>query len=144
MRRIFFKIRVFTGALKDTTKIRTRIVDNLAVLEEELRHVESAWQLVHKDAFPNNQKHKSYKNQQMKDSVILCHLLDFHINIEKPLFFWTFDAFGYMPNEKPPSPFSNEMSPGYNIPIAYDINDILYDAEHEIKADRKSKSVLGI
>lgn len=106
-------------------KIRACIVSDFIVLKEEPKHVSEAWKLVYDNKRPN-----ARKDQQMKDSVILCHLLDFHKIVGKPLFFWTFDSFNDIENRGLSSFPGNLLD---NIVVARDIREALSNIEHKVK-----------
>ena len=81
--------------------------------------INEAWSFVHDDKFPNQKK------QQMKDSVILSHLLtlsrenDGIVSSKFPIYFWTFDKFDNAPNSRFPEEASREF-----IEIISDIENI--------------------
>ena len=83
--------------------------------------INEAWSFVHDDKFPNQEK------QQMKDSVILSHLLalsrenDGVVSSNFPIYFWTFDKFDNAPNSRFPKEASREF-----IEIISDIDSISY------------------
>lgn len=123
-------IEKFDKLIKKATEIRTHIVKNLLILEEKSKHVNSAWELLYNGHFPN------IEAQQMKDSVILCHLLDFRTYMKKPLFFWTFDRFNSPENSKLFS-FPSNLSE-YTIDVSHDIRHALPNIEKEVHANKKS------
>lgn len=129
--------------IKEAIKVRTHIVADLIILEEHLDHAGHAWQLVRDNEFPNEiEKIKGHDKQQMKDSIILCHLLDFHIKMGKPLIFWTFDTFG-RPDEALAPSFFTRASSKYSIGIVYDVNKVLCGVEDKILTSKESKNMLG-
>ena len=133
-------VKKFDKLIKEATEARRQIIDDLIFLQGTSDHVSAAWELVRDGDFPNDKKNsKTQDKQQMKDSVILCHLLDFHINIKKPLFFWTFDMFGRGQGEKPASQFFIKTRKD-SISIIYDIRDAL----SKIKEIQKSKISLNL
>ena len=104
-----------------------RIMDKSLVLSEKNEDykqrdfIHDAWCLVYSDKFPNQEK------QQMKDSVILSHLLalsrenDGIVSLKFPIYFWTFDKFDDAPNSQFPEEASREF-----IKIISDIEAIRY------------------
>ena len=81
-------------------KNRKAIIKAAFVLKYDNREpIYSAWKNVREDEFPNE------KGQQMKDSVILQHLLKFqekldNQNLRAKLYFWTFDNLGSNSSKK--------------------------------------------
>ena len=76
------------------------------------------------------------KNQQMKDSVILCHLFDFGVRVKKPLFFWTYDKFDRHLGQRPFFLFPDNKR-GYNINVFHDIGHTLPSIEKEVRSSKK-------
>ena len=81
---------------------RQNILDKSLIMQEDKGDfVHHAWERVWGDKFPNQSK----KNQQMKDSVILYHLLELKEKLKNTapqirVCFWTFDSFdGHQPRD---------------------------------------------
>ena len=108
-----------------------QIMDKSTTLYEEsgdyIREdfIHHAWTLVQGDKFPNKKG-----KQQMKDSVILSHLLAFSrendgiVSSKHPIYFWTFDKFDKSDNS-PASQFPEGRSSKF-IKIISDIEGIGY------------------
>ncbi len=92
-------IKVFSELETLARQNHKQIMDKSLVLSEKNEDhkqkdfIHDAWCLVYSDKFPNQQK------QQMKDSVILSHLLALSrenegiVSLKFPIYFWTFDKF---------------------------------------------------
>ncbi len=101
------KIDEIGGLIKENRKA---IIESAFVLKYDNREpIYSAWKNVREDEFPNT------RDQQMKDSVILQHLLKFqekldNQNLRAKLYFWTFDNLG---NGNQDRKFPEKESPSY-------------------------------
>ena len=120
-------IKVFSEFETLARQNQKRIIAKSTVLSEKNEDykqrdfIHDAWCLVYNDKFPNQEK------QQMKDSVILSHLLalsrenDGIVSSKFPIYFWTFDKFDNAPNSRFPEEASRDL-----IKIISDIEAIRY------------------
>ena len=95
---------------------RQGIMQKSLVIEESGgSSVHDAWQFIYENQFPNGND-----NQQMKDSVILCHLWKLAGQFNGTVYFWTFDNFGMNSSNKR---FPQKPSDAY-VEIIHDIKHI--------------------
>ena len=115
------------GKLKsDIDENRKEVITKGIVLKEKKTdYIYDAWELVHQNKFPNEKK-----NQQMKDSIILSHLLRFaevflKIDIINNIYFVTFDRFSDSKTRNFPEHSTSQGHSKAHIEIRNSISEIL-------------------